>query len=171
MLVVARNTTRHERTYEICVNIFVVFVFCCQLIIFMALLRSVKIEYGHEFRRKIFLIDSQDSKKASITYDDGSYLIASDGNIQGRVELDEDPKYFPVRGHIESKPNYYLRFFFLLLILLGLTCILMSLLVLSIFYMVKVITKIHCMHRERVTVNSTMRNGMIMNFMTNFPYS
>lgn len=171
MLLLAKYVTRRERPYEICLNIFVVFVFCCQLVVFLAVIRSVKLEYGPEFRRKIFLIDDQATGKAHVTYDDGTFFIASDGSLQGRVELDEAPRYYPVRGHIEGKANYYCRFFFLLMILLGLTMILMSLLVLSLFYMVKVITKVHCTYRDRVTVHSTLRNGMIMNFMTHFPYS
>lgn len=40
-----------------------------------------------------------------------------------------------------------------------------------LFYFIVSVNKIHSKYNDKITVNSALRNGMIMNFISYFPYS
>ena len=56
MLCVARATKRSEKVFDHALKIFLLMVSCCMIVIFLAVLRTVRIQYGNDFRRKIFIV-------------------------------------------------------------------------------------------------------------------
>ena len=55
--------------------------------------------------------------------------------------------------------------------MIGLATLLMSIIFLMMFYFFVSVNKIHIKYKRELTVANALRNGMIMNLMSHFPYS
>ena len=72
---------------------------------------------------------------------------------------------------MESNEAFVVRLSVMVIIVFALALLLLTLMTMSIFWMVKAINKVHGKYKVRVTVRQAMRNGMLMNIMSHFPYS
>ena len=76
-----------------------------------------------------------------------------------------------IRGQMETNAAFFVRLLILSISLLGLVSLLLSVMSLSLFLILKTVNRVHSRYRQRVTVQGAMRNGLIMNIMSHFPYS
>lgn len=54
MLLLAYSVRSNEKCFSASFSVFIVYTCCLQLAIFLSIMKSVKVEYGDEFHRKIF---------------------------------------------------------------------------------------------------------------------
>ena len=183
MLALARIVTKHERLYNLFLYSFLIFVVSCEFATFLSIMKMVKVQFGNEFRRKVFVqvgapqisLDGVLQHMVELHYNDGTYMFDNKGRITGQIILqDRGAKRkgdldTSVRGRVESQLNYFRRIFVGLVFLTGLTTLLVTVMVISLFYMLKSVQKMHS--RYRVSVRQALRNGIVMNLMNRFPYS
>lgn len=92
----------------------------------------------------------------------------------GQIQLDKKGKRADmvntdVHGHIEPKSTYMRRCLFIAFILLGLTTLMLTIMIISLFYILKTINQIHS--KYRISPRVAMQNGLMMRLMNKFPYS
>lgn len=91
-----------EKGYVTSLAIFLLFECSCILVAFLAVIRTFKLEYGSEFRRKIY-IKNPKTHKIDTFFDDGSYVFQKE-NVIGRIHLEDNipDSAISVDGHQES---------------------------------------------------------------------
>lgn len=55
MMFLASVIRTNEKAYNICLYFFLIFIVVCEVAIFLSIMRSVKLEYGEQLRRKVFV--------------------------------------------------------------------------------------------------------------------
>jgi len=55
MAIIAKYTTRSETKFNLALSVFIVYECFCFIMIFLAVMKLFKFDYGLEFRRKVFI--------------------------------------------------------------------------------------------------------------------
>lgn len=55
MMAIARYVRNNEKMYNTCMAIYLLFIVSCEFAIFLTIMKMVKVEYGNDFRRKVFV--------------------------------------------------------------------------------------------------------------------
>ena len=143
----------------------------CILVAFLAVIRTFKLEYRSEFRRKIY-IKNPKTLKIDTFYDDGSYVVQKD-KVIGRIHFEQTlpDSAIAVDGHQESNIIYCRRYFIMSIFMIAIASAVLAFLFGILFYFIVSVNKLHSKYTDRITVDGALRNGMIMNFFRHFPYS
>lgn len=152
MIAIAMGIRRNEKAFNISFCVFLIFVVSCEFAIFLSVMKMVKIQYGDEFRRRVFvqngvknLPDGRIEKVVELHYNDGTYIFDNKGRLTGKIATETTASFNKgdldshIKGKIEPKMNYLKRVFLGLVCLTGLTALLLAIMVTSLFYMMKVI--------------------------------
>ena len=84
VIVVTYNTPRESDTYMTAMVFFFFFLCFALMIIFIALLRGLKINFGHKFKRHIYIHDPKTNKNHYID-DDGTNVINNNSTLTGKL--------------------------------------------------------------------------------------
>lgn len=55
MLGIARLIRNHEKVFNVLMYTFLLFIVSCEFGVFLSIMKMVKVQYGNEFRRKVFV--------------------------------------------------------------------------------------------------------------------
>lgn len=177
MMLITRLLKEKENPFWAMMNLFMVYLACCQVAMFWTIILIFKNDLKTDMRLEVYIKHSN-SSRIDVFKDDGSFMYENNGTVFARYDYSAiyDKKNYQkdlhsVNGMMESKESYWLRIAIKFIIVGVLCLVILTVLIAIMARMIISVQRYHIKFKVVYNRQSLMRTGMIMNIMKKFPYS